>query len=183
MNRWISKIPLHIGYFHLKLIVEVKRFVLPVHVEIFPFKMYCWNSYEVQKMPQLWLEIGRKQFLCCLLFIAFFTMGYWLIYRCFVLCQRILHRFAQFLKFPDMSRYLSLSLKTGDLLWKGISPLFLNDPWLPRFPAELAAPRPPIHRHIVCHQIMAGKSSLEQEFNQGWKMPLKVFRLRAFQET
>ena len=29
--------------------------------------------------------------------------------------------------------------------------------------------RPPIHRHIVCHQIMAGKSSLEQESRQGFK--------------
>ena len=85
MNRWISKIHSHVGYFHLKSIVEFKRFILPVHVEIFPFKMYYWNSYEVKKMPQLWLEKGRKQFLCCLLFIAFFTMGYWLIYRCFVL--------------------------------------------------------------------------------------------------
>ena len=27
--------------------------------------------------------------------------------------------------------------------------------------------RPPIHRHIVRHQIMAGKSSLEQEFKAG----------------
>ena len=180
MNRWISKIHSHVGYFHLKSIVEFKRFILPVHVEIFPSKKSSKNDTSL---------IGNRQKSISLLFVVHCILYHGLLIdislfcACVFLCQRILHCFAQFLKFPGMSRYLSLSLKTGDLLWKGISPLFLNDPWLPRFPAELAAPRPPIHRHIVCHQIMAGKSSLEQEFNQGWKMPLKVFRLRAFQET
>ena len=39
--------------------------------------------------------------------------------------------------------------------------------------------RPPIHRHIVCHQIMAGKSSLEQEFSQGWKSSGQVVQVWA----
>ena len=103
-----------------KWIVEFRRFIHMLDISISNrslnlndsfclFMLRYFHLKKVQKMTHLWLEIGRNQFLCCLLFIAFFTMGYWLIYRCFVLCQRILYRFAQFLKTLEISGYVEVS--------------------------------------------------------------------------